>query len=453
MSKKYNLLIALFLICWQANAQVCFLPVDSFTNGKLTGGLVSADFNRDGKMDLAISQDSLSIFIGDGTGSFNAPLSFESHDGGVIISADFNNDSILDIALLHYSPRTATILLGVGNGAFGAPMDFNTAHYGLAMCSADFDGDGNLDIALTLDNPANVVSIHFGNGSGGFSTNSNYYSASYIPQSIIAEDLNNDGFVDIVTSNLHNDNISILLGLGNGTFAATTNTSVGTSSPGVVISNDFNKDGFVDLAISKYSDKTLVILLGNGTGNFSSNNFITSLGFRPEGEIITNDFNSDSIPDIAITHNNKDSISIFLGTGTGNFTLGGHFLTVGIATTLSSADYNNDGKIDVTATGYYTRKNVSILLNCTVPLGLNTQIQNNNTLPVAPNPASNTLTISNIKEKTQLHLFDMFGKTILIKETEGNIVLDVSNMPQGIYTLFSSSKNYNSYNKIVVVRE
>ncbi len=86
-------------------------------------------------------------------------------------------------------------------------------------------------------------------------------------------------------------------------------------------------------------------------------------------------------------------------------------------------------------------------------MGFTSIKENNNSLIISPNPATNIIKTSGVKEKTQLCLYDMFGKIILTTETEINVELDVSNLSQGVYTLLSASKSNQTYNKFVIIRE
>src|ERR1700676_575196 len=69
------------------------------------------------------------------------------------------------------------------------------------------------------------------------------------PSAVISADLDNDGRLDIVTSNLDSNSITILLGKPDGTFATSADYVVG-SRPIAVASGDFNSDGILDLAVA-----------------------------------------------------------------------------------------------------------------------------------------------------------------------------------------------------------
>jgi hypothetical protein len=88
-----------------------------------------ADFNGDGKLDLAVANfDSfdVSILLGTGTGSFRAATNFDVGNSPVSVAVgDFNGDGKLDLAVANEDSNNVSILLGTGTGSFGAATNFN----------------------------------------------------------------------------------------------------------------------------------------------------------------------------------------------------------------------------------------------------------------------------------------------------------------------------------------
>ncbi len=86
-----------------------------FTAGTNPTSIAVADFNRDGKADLAVANyDSgdISILLGSGTGSFSARRNFsvgsQPHD---IAVGDWNGDGTPDLAVANEWSNNVTILL------------------------------------------------------------------------------------------------------------------------------------------------------------------------------------------------------------------------------------------------------------------------------------------------------------------------------------------------------
>jgi hypothetical protein len=81
---------------------------------------VIADFNGDGKNDVAVTTDSgVFILLGDGNGNLGAPRFFPAGTNpGHIVLADFNGDHKLDLAVTNIGSNDVSILLGKGDGTF-----------------------------------------------------------------------------------------------------------------------------------------------------------------------------------------------------------------------------------------------------------------------------------------------------------------------------------------------
>src|SRR5256885_2957348 len=94
------------------------------TNFSLPAGpiyVVSADFNADGKLDLAtinLDANSVSILIGNGDGTFQPAVSYATQNvpAGLAVG-DLNSDGKLDLAVTNESSRSVSIFLGNGDGS------------------------------------------------------------------------------------------------------------------------------------------------------------------------------------------------------------------------------------------------------------------------------------------------------------------------------------------------
>ncbi len=184
--------------------------------------LVAADFNGDGKLDLATAScetQDLSIVLGNGDGTFSAVTSFAIGPCDLsflvgIVAGDFNGDSKLDLATAN--GHTVSILLGNGDGTFGAHADFITGTAAERIAVGDFNGDGKLDL-VTANPQGNNISILLGQGGGVFATHVDF-PTGIKPTMVVVGDFNGDGKEDIAVPALQSDAVSILLGNGDGTF-------------------------------------------------------------------------------------------------------------------------------------------------------------------------------------------------------------------------------------------
>jgi len=362
MQKFLTLLILFF--CLNTKAQLCFnTAVNYSSGGNNPSALLNADFNADGKLDLAIANqgsNDVSILLGTGTGTFGTASNFAVGASPYsVASSDFNGDGKLDLVVANSGSNNVSIIVGSGTGSFGVATNFAVGSIPYSVSVADFNGDGNMDIA-TANAASNNVSVLLGTGTGSFASAVNY-NAGTGPQYIANADFNRDGIVDLAVANNGSNNVSILIGTGSGTFGAATNFTVGTA-PYSITSNDFNRDGIKDLAVVNYSSNDISVLLGTGTGSFgTATNFAT--GFHPVS-VASADFDADGKVDLAVLNNGTNNVSVLLGDGTGSMATGIDFAAGTGSISIITSDFNEDGKIDLAILNA-TSANVSILTNCT----------------------------------------------------------------------------------------
>jgi hypothetical protein len=228
-------------------------------------GVAFADFNKDGKMDLAVpSGFGFSILLGNGAGGFAPRIHTTTANSSSIRVADFNGDGNLDLAMVSEEPNGKTsVVLGDGTGGFGAPLQFNLGNFPSDVSVADFNNDGKLDLAVSISslNPigpqVSGIAVLLGDGAGGFGSPFNM-PAERVASRIITADLNGDGRPDLITANQVINNLSVAL---NTCGAPPTFTISG------VVTN--SGQGIADVAMILESDVVAPqIVLTNGTGNY-----------------------------------------------------------------------------------------------------------------------------------------------------------------------------------------
>jgi FG-GAP-like repeat/Abnormal spindle-like microcephaly-assoc'd, ASPM-SPD-2-Hydin len=305
------------------------------------------DFNGDGNEDVVVvngNGNSLSVFLGNGNGTFQAPTtSYQTAVGFPLAVAvgDFNNDGKLDLAVVVERAAEVSILLGNGDGTFQTHLDFITGNNPLGLALGDFNRDGNLDVAV-VNSQDNTVSILLGNGNGTLQNKQDYATGSG-PQSVAVGDVNGDGYLDLVTANNNDNTISVLLGNGNGTFNAPSPFATAPVPTGVILA-DFNKDGKLDAAVSTASTH-FSILLGNGDGTFQTH---VDYGIGLNSQMVAAaDFNADGKLDVAVVDANDPAVDILQGNGDGTFKGAANYPTNSSPGWLAVADFNNDGKPDL----------------------------------------------------------------------------------------------------------
>jgi hypothetical protein len=342
-------------------------PSSSVAVGTQPSGLVTGDFNGDGKIDLAVANsgsNTVSILLGNGDGTFTAATPVAVGSGPAwLVTGDFNEDGILDLAVVNSGSNTVSILLGNGDGTFTLEASPTTGSAPFAVAAGDFNADGHLDLAVT-NAGGNSVSILLGNGDGTFAAGTTQVVGT-TPEMLIVGDFNEDGSLDIAVANKGSSTVSMLLGNGDGTFLPQTSTAVaGSGAPIGLIAGDFNRDTHLDVAAVNLSD--VAILLGNGTGVLTRNANPSAGSNLVSG--VTGDFNGDGKLDIVVADKASGEAFLLPGNGDGTFGASVAFTTVTGTYGAATADFNGDGALDLAFTNNGAA-NVSIFLQ-TLPVSL-----------------------------------------------------------------------------------
>ena len=349
---------------------------------------VVGDFNIGGAQDLAIvncgdpfpcadgSAGTVSVLVGNGDGTFRS-ISTQSFGQDPISAAagDFDRDGKLDLAVADFCPACETgivsILRGNGDGTLsvGHYPDVSVGANPVAVITADFNGDGNLDLAVA-NNGSDSVSIRLGNGDGSFCSPPNCppdVTVGSGPTALVTGDFNGDGILDLAVANAGDGTqlgtLTILLGNGDGTFNAAPGQPPLGHYPVSLVAGDFGS-GNLDLAVSNRMDNTVQILLGNGAGTFQTQN-VYSVGSLP-ARITAGDLNGDNLVDLAVVNSgdgtSNGTVAILLGEGNGNFRTSPLPPPTGkLPSSLALGDFNGDGRLDL-AVANADDNTVSVLL-------------------------------------------------------------------------------------------
>lgn len=332
-------------------SQIVFASPMATNVGSGVRPMAAADFNGDGKLDLALGDNSAGavVLLGDGTGSFPTVKMYPAgmNPTGITV-ADLNADMKLDFVIAN-ATANVSVFLGDGTGSFAAAKNFPAGSQPVSVAAADFNGDGKQDLVVA-NQMGNNVSILTGDGAGNFSGPSNV-AVGMTPQWVSVGDFNKDNKQDIAVANNSASNIvSILLGNGMGGFTSKPIPSF--ASVGLAVA-DFSGDGNLDVATNNTQ-----AFLGDGMGGFGAAN---SWGGGVYW-VATGDLNGDGRLDL-VGSQTTNNVYVSFGDGTGKFPNLSMIAANAPQYAVAVGDFNNDKKADIAVTNSVGASGIRILLN------------------------------------------------------------------------------------------
>ena len=352
-------LVAVLLLVGAASAWAAFVIEGSpYTVGSEPYSLNAADFNRDGRPDVATingSSDDVSVFLRQAGGGFaqeaGSPISVGAGSGpsGAAVG-DFNGDLLPDLAVSTFVfPGNLSVLLRQPGGGFaleGTPIQLGQAH---TVVTGDFNSDGRLDLAATTAG-GQVVLLVRNPQNTGFTEQPPRFTTGTTPQSMAVGDFNGDGLADLAIANRGSGTATILLRAG-GTFSAEAAVPVGADPVGIVAA-DFDGNGRADLAVTNYIPGTVSAFLRAPS----------NAGFDPEPPIAVStspagidaaDFDRDGRLDLAVAAN-TGAVEILRRNAAGGFTRDPVIAVAGAVNDVVAADFDGDSRPDLAASSYFS---------------------------------------------------------------------------------------------------
>jgi len=288
------------------------------------GPFLVGDFNGDGKPDLVFAGYSTVVFLGKGDGTFGSPINVSACAGMTayvsIQVGDFNRDGKTDILC------GTSVLLSNGDGSFRSMGAVGTVPMESVVLVADFNGDGVPDVLLLHLSGNLAVVLGHGDGTFGNELVLNYTVAPETYWTFLAADFNADGKVDLIDFSIRDDHIDFLPGNGDGTFGALVQTDISAVPPPgmMTATGDFNKDGKLDFVAGD------AVYAGNGDGTFrfpvffgpttspcgpALSTLVPSSCDYEHGSTDVGDFNGDGLPDMVVYVVNETGIGEIKDTG------------------------------------------------------------------------------------------------------------------------------------------
>ncbi len=319
-------------------AQASFAAQATFATQSLTTSIAIADINADGKPDLVVanySGNSISILLnttapGASVPSFAVQQAFAAGlSPHSVVVADFNGDGKPDVATANLTSGTFSVFLnttmpGAQLVGFTPQQAFAAGPDPYSIASADVNGDGKPDL-IVANQGGNSVSV-FLNTTAPHAVSATFavaqsFAAGALPYSVAAADLNDDGKPDLVVANEFDNTTSVLInttapGSAVASFAPQQAFAVGTD-PYFVAVADINGDGKRDVLVATPGDNAVSVLAnatpsGAAVASFSTQQAFPA-GLRPYA-VAAADINGDGRSDLIVANYLDATVSVLLNT-------------------------------------------------------------------------------------------------------------------------------------------
>ena len=311
---------------------------------------VLADFDGDGRLDLAVTtlSDKLQILLGQGSGVFALAQSLSAPGFSFNVRAgDLDGDQDIDLVALRSVDERVSVFKNDGNGTFSLFGDLVVPRNGDSMTLGDCDRDGNVDIAIShLSSPD--VTVLLGAGDGTFAPATGFsLPAGASAAGLVVADSDGDGDQELVVSDTEGDRVFIVSPLAGGGYTIEQEIPVG-QFPHAVSIGDLNVDGVPDLVVSAIEDETVSVLLGQG-GTFVPWRTY-GLAAAPSLNLIA-DVTGDGLNDLIVCTFDRARVSVFAGRSTGDLAPPAVMPASGLPYRPLVGDVNGDNRPDLLATG------------------------------------------------------------------------------------------------------
>ncbi len=338
-------------------------------NGDGKPDLAVANLCRSGNDCSVDDTGEISVLLGNGDGTSQAAVRYSS--GGFspmsVAIADVSRDGRADLLVANHCDAlecmgrlrgSVGVLLGNGDGTFHAPVShYSGGGRAVSIAVGDLNGDGDVDLAVanecvifdgdTCNSGLGVVGVLLGKGDGTFQPAVYYLSGGHDAGSLAIEDMDGDGHPDLVVTDNRtagHGHAGVMLNNGDGTFQAPIVRIAGFEA-GAVAAGDLNGDGIPDIAVVNTCTSNLCtsgkvsFLAGIGGGDITGVVSGALSGGNLSAGIAMGDINADGRPDVVVANYCGDSQTC---NGSANASVGVLMNSLVLATTTTTVTSSNN---------------------------------------------------------------------------------------------------------------
>jgi hypothetical protein len=272
--------------------------------------------------------------------------------------ADLNDDDYVDYIAINEISADLRVLLNRadGSGLLGAVL-LPPPAIGLEASPSelgDFDNDGRVDI-VTSNTSSDSVSVALGTGNGRFNVLAQVAVAD-TPHGIAALDIDGDADADLVVATEGGNTLSVLTNNGAGVFGNRVDFNSGGNGEYALAAGDMNNDGIMDLVVGTRNDNRVIVLTGTGAGVVGGvAPFVQSANVAGGGllwKLVLGDVDGDGNLDVAAVNGQSNNGAILRGNGAGGLGAATTYAFNGQMVATDLGDLDGDGDLDWVTSSY-----------------------------------------------------------------------------------------------------
>ena len=313
-------------------------------------GAHGGDINGDGYSDITVINeisDDVRVFLNDGAGVYDSFTVYSFVGGGVPSpneGADFDSDGKMDMAVGASQSNNVRVILNDGSGGFQTASYYTTGNNNRGVAILDLNGDGRDDIATTARGASKVYTL-LNNGDGTFASATQIETGGNGEFSCASGDANNDGILDLFVGAQTSSLMILMLGDGNGNLVPTTIVSSGGET-WMLATGDVNLDGNIDVVSANSGSNNASVIFGDGLGGLSAPVTYTTPPFALAIDL--GDIDGDGDLEMVVSTYGGGEYRVFENDGSGNYIDPQDYPAVTAASCITLHDRNRDGIMDMT---------------------------------------------------------------------------------------------------------